>query len=287
MKETNPKEEEKSASHELHIVFHLVQKRKGKPFRLPDVQWNYWLFILDGEMNVSYQEFRNHLCKAGEMIFLPQYGGAVCEPFSEMKMLSLEFNNQALIHDELKWEDWVEEANERPFFHKLDIRSPLTVVVESVQFYQQCGLLNPAMELVKEKEAFLALKLFYTRQEAARFLGPLLIRREDDFKAHVTKYCAQARSVEDLASLCSMSPRAFTRKFKNEFNDSPYHWLLRKKAERIKVLLADKKIPLQEIIRDYEFSSPAHFTTYCKKQFGMTPSHYRDALNGKKALEEV
>jgi AraC-like DNA-binding protein len=75
-----------------------------------------------------------------------------------------------------------------------------------------------------------------------------------------------------------MSARSFNRKFNDYFCDSPYSWILKQKARHIKTRLADTKISFSDIIREYGFSSPAHFTTYCKKQFGQNPSKLRKQL---------
>jgi AraC-like DNA-binding protein len=214
------------------------------------------------------------------MIFIPQDSIAIAEAYTEINYLLLSFNNQIILHEDLDWNELREFDGERDVFHKLDIRPPLKDVIDSVVYYQKNKIVCPYLDEVKEKELFLMLKVFYSKQEVARFLKPLL-KQDMDFKAYVIKHYINAKNVEELAKLCDLSVRSFTRKFKVHFDDSPYRWILRQKANQIKMLLADKKISMQAIIKEYGFSSPAHFTTYCKKQFGMTPSVYRNTLNGK------
>ncbi|GHT33655.1 transcription regulator [Bacteroidia bacterium] len=282
MKTTNLKEQvdKKQLLSDFNIEFHLRQERKGKSIQIKEKNLNHLLFLLEGEINVSYHEFHNHLCSGGEMIFIPQDSIAVAEAFSEIKYLLLSFNNQVVLNEEMGWNELREYDNERDVFHKLEIRPPLKDVIESITFYQKNKISSPVLNEVKEKEIFLMLKVFYSKQEVARFLKPLL-KQDMDFKAYVIKHYINVKNVEELAKLCDLSLRSFTRKFKQHFNDSPYCWILRQKANQIKILLADKKIPMQSIIKEYGFSSPAHFTTYCKKQFGLTPSVYRNSLNGK------
>ncbi|MCC8144815.1 MAG: helix-turn-helix domain-containing protein [Tannerellaceae bacterium] len=55
--------------------------------------------------------------------------------------------------------------------------------------------------------------------------------------------------------------------------------MLKQKAVHIKNKLANPQITISDIIKEYSFSSPAHFTTYCKKQFGENPSKLRKELN--------
>jgi AraC-like DNA-binding protein len=265
---------------DFNIEFQLKQERKDKTIHIKERHLNHILFLVEGEMNISYHEFRNHLCKAGEMIFIPQDSIAVAESYTEVRYLLLSFNNQIILHEDLGWSELKDYDSERDVFHKLDIRPPLQDVLDSVSFYLKNKVGDPHLNEVKEKEIFLMLKVFYTGQEVARFLKPLL-KQDMDFKAYVIKHYTNARNVEELAKLCDLSVRSFTRKFKEHFGDSPYRWILRQKANQIKILLADKKISMQAIIKEYGFSSPAHFTTYCKKQLGLTPSMYRNTLNGK------
>jgi AraC-like DNA-binding protein len=282
MKTTNLKEQvdKKQLLSDYNIEFHFRKERKGKSIQIKEKNMNHLLFLLEGEINVSYHEFRNHLCSRGEMIFIPQDSITVAEAFSEIKYLLLSFNNQVVLNEEMGWNELREYDNERDVFHMLEIRPPLMDVIESITFYQKSKISSPILNEMKEKEIFLMLKVFYSKQEVARFLKPLL-KQDMDFKAYVIKHYINAKNVEELAKLCDLSVRSFTRKFKQHFNNSPYCWILRQKANQIKILLADKKIPMQSIIKEYGFSSPAHFTTYCKKQFGLTPSVYRNSLNGK------
>jgi AraC-like DNA-binding protein len=282
MKPTNLKEQvdKKQLLSDFNIEFSLRQERKGKSIQVKEKHLNHLLFLLEGEINVSYHEFRNHLCRAGEMIFIPQNYVAIVEAYTEIKYLLLSFNNQIVLHEEMNWNELKEYDSERDIFHKLEMRSPLTDVIDSILFYQKNKITSINLSEVKEKEIFLILKVFYSKQEVSRFLKPLL-KQDMDFKAYVIKHYINAKNVDELAKSCDLSVRSFTRRFKEHFNDSPYRWILRQKANQIKILLADKKIPMQSIIRDYGFSSPAHFTTYCKKQFGATPSVFRNSLNGK------
>jgi AraC-like DNA-binding protein/mannose-6-phosphate isomerase-like protein (cupin superfamily) len=282
MNTTNLKEqvEKKQLLSDFTIDFLLRHEKKGKTTQTREKGLNFILFILEGEMNISYHEFRNHLCKAGEMVFVPQDTVATLEAFSDVKYLLLKFNNQVDLHEDMGWNELREFDDERAVFHKLDIRTPLSDVIDSILFYQKNKISSLSLSDVKEKELFLVLKVFYSKQEIARFIKPLL-KQDMDFKTFVINHYINAKNVDELAHICNLSVRSFARKFKIQFNDSPYRWILRQKANQIKVLLSDKKIPMQSIIKDFGFSSPAHFTSYCKKQFGSTPSSLRNSLNGK------
>jgi AraC-like DNA-binding protein len=282
MKRTNLKEQvdKKHLSSDFCVEFSLKRESKDKSIQINEKHLNHILFVLEGEINMSYHEFRNHFCTAGNMIFIPQDAIAVVDAYTDIEYVMLSFNNQMILHEELNWSELKEFDRERDIFHKLDIRPPLMDVLDSIVYYQKNEITSSYLHEVKEKEVFLMLKVFYTKQEVARFLKPLL--GEDlDFKTYVMKQYTNAKNVDALAKLCNMSTRTFARRFKQYFNDSPYRWILKQRSSHIKMLLADSNISMHAIIKEYGFSSPAHFTTYCKRQFGVTPSVYRNSANGK------
>ncbi|MDR3143130.1 MAG: helix-turn-helix transcriptional regulator [Tannerellaceae bacterium] len=261
------------------VIFNIKQERKGKMIQLKEMHLNHLLFILEGEMNVSYNEFKNHLCVGGDMIFVARDANLIAETYTEVQYLLLSFNNHIQIIEHLELTHLKEHNNERSIFNKLDIRPPLQGILDSILFYQNNKIKSRQLNEAKQKEIFLVMKTFYTQQELSRFLKPVL-NQDIDFKAFMFKHYIDVKNVDELAQLCNLSIRSLTRKFKLYFGDSPYRWMLKQKAHHIKTLLIDKKIPMQQIIKEYGFSSPAHFTTYCKKHFGMTPSSYRKELNG-------
>jgi AraC-like DNA-binding protein len=213
------------------------------------------------------------------VVFIPQNCQAVFEVLKPVKVLQLDFNNQLDLYESMGWEELKGYSTERDIFHKLEILPRMESVINSIMYYRRLGIDSPAMDTVKEKELFFVFNMFYSKQSLTRFIKPLL-RQDIEFQALVMKYCDEVKTVEDLAARFDMSARSFTRRFAAQFHDSPYQWLLKHKANCIRTLLADKTMPMQSIIKKYGFSSPSHFTTYCKKQFGVTPSSYRKRLNG-------
>jgi len=280
MKSLNPKENLVHNYYDLDssVIFNVKQEKKGIIISLKDTRLNHLLFLLEGELNVSYDEFKNHLCVGGDMIFIARDVNFFAETYTETRYLLLSFNNQIQLLEQLELNELKEYSNERNIFNKLDIRLPLQGVLDSIIFYQNNNVISPQLDEAKQKEIFLVLKTFYSQQELSRFLKPVL-HQDMDFKAFVIKHYIEAGGVNELAQICGLSVRALTRKFKIYFNDSPYQWMLRQKSYHIKSMLVDRKIPMHQIIKEYGFSSPAHFTTFCKKHFGMPPSAYRRELN--------
>ena len=54
-----------------------------------------------------------------------------------------------------------------------------------------------------------------------------------------------------------------------------------KRAENIKYKLSQTYIPFADIIDEFNFSSAAHFSNFCKRFLGDAPSNIRKALSEK------
>jgi AraC-like DNA-binding protein len=251
--------------------------KEGKNLPFTDKYFNYFIFLLEGEIMISCNEFRNHLCKEGEMVFIAQDSDSASETLTDVKYVLLSFDNQFTLCDQLAVES-LQSNNKKPLvFNKLDIRPPLRLVLDSVLFYLEHKIQCRHLHAIKQKELFLIFRAFYTKEEMARFLAPML-NKDIDFKAFVLQHYQEVKTVEELANMCKISVRSFNRKFNEYFGDSPYSWMLKQKSRHIKTRLADGKTTFGSIIKEYGFSSPAHFTTYCKKQFGESPSRLRKQL---------
>jgi len=123
----------------------------------------------------------------------------------------------------------------------------------------------------KKKELFKLLFATYSSEEAVPFLSPL-VGESLEFKEKIINYAQEAKTVNDLAQLTNYSTSGFIKKFRKNFNESPYHWMLRKKVERIEEDLLSGEMNLQEIANKYRFFPYSNFTLFCKKHIGKVPS---------------
>lgn len=136
---------------------------------------------------------------------------------------------------------------------------------------------DSVMYQIKQYEFFILLEHHFTRHEQAAFLYPLL-DKELDFEEQIQMYHLKAEKVPDLARLCGYSTREFTRKFYRLYNIPPYQWMLQKRAEAIKKELTGDTL-IKDIVYKYNFSSPSHFTHFCRKYLGDTPGQVREKMH--------
>src|SRR6266852_6440785 len=79
----------------------------------------------------------------------------------------------------------------------------------------------------------------------------------------------------ELSDLVHMSPYHFARLFKGSSGVSPHRFLVQRRIERARALLAAQTLPIAEIARSVGFRTPSHFATTFRRVTGITPSVYR------------
>ena len=82
-------------------------------------------------------------------------------------------------------------------------------------------------------------------------------------------------SLESLAAIAGVSPTHFSRAFKQSTGMPPFKWLLHRRIERAKTLLADAPIPIAGVALAVGFSAQPQFTTAFRRATGMTPGAWR------------
>ena len=82
-------------------------------------------------------------------------------------------------------------------------------------------------------------------------------------------------SFRDIASHLKMSAYHFARMFKQSTGESPHHYIMRRRMERAKTLLADAKLPISDVAFEVGYKSQSHFTTCFGRLTGLTPAAFR------------
>src|SRR5271155_144848 len=84
--------------------------------------------------------------------------------------------------------------------------------------------------------------------------------------------------LSDLARECGLSVGHFTRAFRKTFGKSPYRWLLERRIDRAKGLLATSELPIADIAIQSGFSDQATFTRAFGRIVGDSPGRWRRAV---------
>jgi AraC-like DNA-binding protein len=84
--------------------------------------------------------------------------------------------------------------------------------------------------------------------------------------------------VEDLARAAGLSRAHFSREFRRAFGESPHSYLLTRRLERAAMLLRTTDRSVADICLSVGLSGVGSFTTSFKRNFGLSPTAYRDAF---------
>lgn len=142
-------------------------------------------------------------------------------------------------------------------------------------FSEFCGNNNQAiMEKIVEL-IFLELTQSYLNNQNKNSVSESSLQKAKAFlDAHINlKY-----DLEETAKVAGMSKFYFCRKFKEEYKISPSNYLLFKKLEYSKFMMAMSDKNLSEISIELAFDSLSHFLTQFKNQYGISAGNYKKTL---------
>ncbi len=83
-------------------------------------------------------------------------------------------------------------------------------------------------------------------------------------------------SLEEIASLCHLSPSYFSTLFRQETGKTFIKYVNDMRIEKAKILLQEKKNSILDVSLECGFNTLTHFIKIFKQITGLTPSQYRD-----------
>lgn len=255
--------------------FSCHQLDKDDVYQIDNSKSSCALFMIQGQVNLDLGEFYEGEMEQGQMLYIPQSIKAQIESITGSRCILLFWDKHISTCDKLFLSSLSIKENDTDTNDViLPIKKPLMNVLESVNLYLNARLLCRHMHLLKQQELLLVLRGFYTKKELAAFFSASTNIRES-FERFVLDNYRKADSVKELADLYHISERSFNRKFHSCFGESPYQWIQKKKARHIQEMINNPELSFKEIAGYFGFSTSSHFTAYCQRMFGMSPSELR------------
>ena len=169
---------------------------------------------------------------------------------------------------------------------------PLTVDQTLINFYESVlpyfsEEKNPPEELIELKFQELLINIFTKPSSASlrTYMDYLLQRPDNHLKQVMEHNFCYNLTLEDYARLCHKSLSTFKRDFLECFGETPGLWLLGKKLEKAKRLLANHAFSIAEICLECGFSNGSHFSRAFKKKFDGSPQSFRAKRESQPVLQ--
>ncbi len=241
------------------------------------------VFILEGEISVSFAFHIDRIIDSSHLLYLPADYNYCIQVLSEKASILI-----MRIHDHIQFcgclrieeLDSILKQRERYIksdsysLYLLDIKPILKVFLETLLVSINQEIPCKYYYQHKVKEFLLLLKLSYPKAELAYFFYRAL-SSDLVFSSFLIKNAHKYKTRKELAQDLNYTLSGFDKKFRKVFKEPPYHWILKKKAEKIYTELVITDKPLKLISSDFGFSTTAHFSSFCRKYLGDTPMHIR------------
>ncbi|MDH3315373.1 MAG: AraC family transcriptional regulator [Gammaproteobacteria bacterium] len=111
-----------------------------------------------------------------------------------------------------------------------------------------------------------------SRNELKPKLSLSQVRRVQDY---IHAHLAEDLTVSKLAGVVELSPHYFSYVFKNAIGITPHRYVLGKRINEGRSLLAKRQISILEVALTLGFASQSHFTDVFRKVTGTTPRRFR------------
>lgn len=109
-----------------------------------------------------------------------------------------------------------------------------------------------------------------------RVTGGLPAYRLRTVKEFIEANLEEDIALAEIASVAGLSQFHFARAFRKSTGLTPQQYLMERRIERAKCLLAEKNLPLVEVILRTGFKNQSHFTTLFRKFTHLTPKMWRE-----------
>ncbi|NDW08806.1 helix-turn-helix domain-containing protein [Dysgonomonas sp. 520] len=243
------------------------------------------VLIRKGSLELSFDYDRKATISCSKLFFLPPNYGLTIKVLEDSSLLLVTINDENYF-DNLRIDDLRirnrEKEEERICF--LDMDNVLLNYIHSLQVYENNGIRDISLHILKIKELMCILKAFYSPDELNRFFS---LYRSNDlyFSKQVYNLSQNIQSARQLAQALHYSYSGFNKRFRKVFGISAYLWLRQRRARAVYYELYHTDKSLKQISTDNKFNTLSHFNEFCHKILGDSPRQIRNRRCRKQNTE--
>lgn len=251
---------------------------KGKFFGFEQAPAHQLLIFMGGSCTMSYGEFVGHKFSAGQMVFIHRHSCYVGQVIEDIKLLIMSFEAPIGKYDRMVLACQARRTEVKYDFRPTPIRYPLTEFFHLLVYCLQEGVSAPLLYEQKHQEIFIYLTAFYTKEELAHLFHEVM-GKSIKLREFIYEHYENVDTLDELIELSDMSRAVFFRKFKEEFKETAYQWMLKQKCHKILCYLEQSETTIKEVIDKFKFSSFSNFNRFCKNNYGCTPRQLIEKVN--------
>ena len=158
------------------------------------------------------------------------------------------------------------ELEKLPAFIKLD-----RALAQYVSFLHQ-QLSRPGSAATSERQMLLLLIELLKERFGQRLR---LDRRIETLRDYIDDHFQQPLSQQQMAAIANLSPRQMNDVFRRELGATPQQYLVERRMQHARQLLADGELQVQQIAEQSGYGSLASFSDRFRRHFGISPRHFR------------
>lgn len=254
-----------SQSTEVDDSFAVFNEDVGNHVTIGNVDENVIVFLLKGRIGIKESNGKTKLLMGNRMYCMScnhtPYHGEVLHTavYVILKTDSLlpYIDKSALLRvKEYKGDEKREEVE------ALDIQKMLRFFLASIVFLKNNDLKSKVLFALKRQELLFITRRLYPKLDLVRFMKPAIMD-VSDFRLEVVSKYTNSITVKELASACFMTPKTFTKYFKEEFDETPHKWIIDKKISNLNNFFFYRGSPIEDVLNEFGFISLTELNKFC------------------------
>ena len=238
---------------------------------------SFFIFILSGEITISFEQYTNRSVLENEMFFLPKNNCFKWKAVTQTVLILTGYNATIFPCTSVRARILYKiKAGVKFDCRGVVMKDEVKVVVNQMKHYLESGINCHHMYILKHKELYLMFKHFYTYEEIIQIFY-LILGSNPLFNERVLDNYLKVKTVKELAGLLGYGIKTFEKLFRENFDESPYKWMQKPKALQIQQRLMNPAISLKQIMYEFKFATSSHFNFYCKQHLGAAPMQIRNS----------
>lgn len=266
----------------------LVVEELGKDIKLKDFSKDYFIHILchEGMGLFQLEGKKYHIQKNDLVIWLPSslVDGLMFSPDFRATYFFVSYDLLSKNNPDIGW------AIKGFLFSKENPVLPLSALFAekcrrnfiSIQEKVEDLTHRFRSELVNLQLQIFVMEMWniFADQMELRFNGTEKSRLFERFLQLVQKHCLEHREVGFYSDLLAITPKYLTEVSKKSSGKTASEWIQNYTVQRLIILLKNPGLTFTEIADALHFSSQSFFSRYVKKALGVSPSEYRQRMEG-------